>query len=288
MELFHKAKAVRLRSHHDKYLLAEDDEESVCQDRNGSSRNARWTVEFVQEGGGNVFRLRSCYGRYLTASNVPFLLGMTGRKVLQTVPNRLDSSVEWEPIREGFLVKLKTRYDHFLRANGGIPPWRNSVTHDIPHRTATQDWVLWDVDIVEFQMPSPSSLNKPSSGSVPSSSASPKLSKLESSNSFSGGSPPKNDGRTIYYLVANEVGNVDDAFEESSILFKGNGVSELMRRLEEETGIHDIIVCSRSPLNGKLYPLHLQLPPNNTTMHVVVVHSSAKVAKGFKYPEIPS
>ena len=161
MDLFINAKAVRLRSHHEKYLLAEEDEESVTQDRNGSSKNARWTVEFVP-GSQNIIRLKSSYNRYLTASNQPFLLGMTGRKVLQTLPRRLDSSVEWEPIREGSQVKLKTRYGNFLRANGGVPPWRNSVTHDIPHRTATQDWVLWDVDIVEIQEKSPGSGHQPS------------------------------------------------------------------------------------------------------------------------------
>lgn len=188
MDLFHRAKAVRLRSHHDKYLLADEDEESVFQDRNGSSRSARWTVEFVE--GENVLRLRSCHGKYLTASNSPFLLGMTGKKVLQTHPKRLDSSLEWEPVREGFHVKLKTRYGNYLRANGGLPPWRNSVTHDIPHRTATQDWVLWEVDVVEIQVDSPGrspqkadspsnlQANKDNSGST-SSGMSPKLSKLK-------------------------------------------------------------------------------------------------------------
>ncbi|KAF8408038.1 hypothetical protein HHK36_007178 [Tetracentron sinense] len=287
MELFHNAKAVRLRSHHEKYLLAEEDEESVCQDRNGSSRSAKWTVEFVE--GSNFLRLKSCYGKYLTASNIPFLLGMTGRKVLQTLPRRLDSSVEWEPVREGFQVKLKTRYGNFLRANGGLPPWRNSITHDIPHRTATQDWIFWDVDIVEIQVKSPTPSRQSLSQTVSNSNSTvsetsppssplintPKLSKQESSDSLVS-SPPRADGRIIFYNFADDNGDVDDATEGSSFTFKGNGVEELTHKLEEEMGLEDIIVCSRSPLNGKLYPLRLQLPPNNTTMHVVVVQSSSR------------
>ncbi|KAE8730265.1 dentin sialophosphoprotein-like [Hibiscus syriacus] len=209
MDLFLNAKAVRLRSHHEKYLVAEEDEEAVCQDRNGSSKNARWTVEFVP-GLENIIRLKSLYNKYLTASNQPFLLGMTGRKVTQSLPRRLDSSVEWEPIREGNKVKLRTRYGNFLRANGGLPPWRNSVTHDIPHRTATQDWVLWDVDIVEIQLKSPSSGRQPSApphaDSLSFESTSPSAlsaksghySRQESSDSYVG-SPPKSEGRTIYY-----------------------------------------------------------------------------------------
>ncbi|KAK9277622.1 hypothetical protein L1049_007168 [Liquidambar formosana] len=299
MDLFHNAKAVRLRGHHGKYLLAEEDEESVTQDRNGSSKNARWTVEFVPNSP-NIIRLKSCYNRYLTASNQPFLLGMTGRKVLQTRPQRLDSSVEWEPIKEGHHVKLKTRYGQFLRANGGLPPWRNSVTHDIPHRTATQDWVFWGVDVVEIQVQSPT--HKPPvevppvthSDSFASESSSPSsvsmksatFSRQESTDS-AGSSPPKVDGRTIYYHVADDDGEVDDAMEEHFLTFKGNGVDELTRKLEEETGLDNVTVCSRSPLNGKLYPLRLQLPPNNTTMHVVVVPSASKTPRDFAKSGIP-
>ncbi|GAV81439.1 DUF569 domain-containing protein [Cephalotus follicularis] len=299
MDFFHNAKAVRLRSHHEKYLLAEEDEESVTQDRNGSSKAAKWTVDIVA-GTESIIRLKSCYGKYLTASNQPFLLGMTGRKVLQTLPKRLDSSIEWEPVREGNLVKLKTRYGNFLRANGGLPPWRNSITHDIPHRTATQEWVLWQVDVVEIQVHSPTAppphhpvplanishqdyldfeSTSPSPVSVKSASSS--LSRQESSDSHVS-SPPKSEGRTIYYHVADDRGEVyDDIVEGYSFSFKGNGVHELTQKLMEETGLDDIIVCSRSPLNGNLCPLRLQLPPNNADMHVVVVQSSSKLARDF-------
>jgi hypothetical protein len=87
MELFARAKVVRLRSHHDKFLYADEDEVRVTQDRDGSSANARWTVEAAPHSAGAVCP-RSRYGRYLTASGEPFLLGMTGRKVTQTAPRQ--------------------------------------------------------------------------------------------------------------------------------------------------------------------------------------------------------
>lgn len=153
MEFFKKAKSVRLKSIHEKYLTADADEESVFQDRVGSSDCTKWTVEFV-EGAENVVRLKSFLGKYLTALDEQFLLGVTGQKVVQTLPTKLNSSVEWEPIRDGMQVKLKTRYGNYLRANGGLPPWRNSITHDIPHRH--HDWILWDVHVVDIRSQSDS------------------------------------------------------------------------------------------------------------------------------------
>lgn len=134
MEFFNIAKKVRLRSHLNKYLYAYEDEESVIliPRQKGSYQNACWTVEFNDD---NKISLKSCYGRYLAASyrTCCGLMGMiTGLNVVHTEAEVVCSSwVEWEPIREGHLVKLKTRYGNFLRANdGGIPPWRNSVTHE--------------------------------------------------------------------------------------------------------------------------------------------------------------
>ncbi|KAJ8750251.1 hypothetical protein K2173_014166 [Erythroxylum novogranatense] len=299
MEFFQRAKSVRLRSHHDKYLLADEDQENVSQDRHGTIRNAKWTVEIVDKA--NVVRLKSCYGKYLTASNMPFLLGMQGKKVTQTLPRRLDSSIEWEPSREGVQVRLKTRYGQYLRANGGIPPWRNSITHDIPYRTSTQDWVLWDVDVIEIRnedpSPSPpppqprpptrqfevstSEPNSPRSSVSSSTVSSPKFSRIDSDDSFVG-VPVKNEGRIIYYRVANEHGDIKEN-EELSFNFKGSVVEELKRKLEEETGMNDTLVCFLNPLNGKLYPLRLHLPPNNANMHVVVVPSSGRGASNIMH-----
>ncbi|KAG8383130.1 hypothetical protein BUALT_Bualt05G0152700 [Buddleja alternifolia] len=286
MDLFHNAKAVRLKSAHGKYLTAAADEESVTQDRNGSAKSAKWSVEFV-ETSDNIIRLKSCYGKYLTASNLPFLLGMTGRKVMQTAPKRLDSSVEWEPIRENGAVKLKTRYGQFLRGNGGLPPWRNSVTHDIPHRTATQEWICWEVHVVEIRAAEtapPLVVGKEdcfeSESSSPTTSYSSKsaasFSRQESNDSLVSSPPKGSDGRLIYFHITDEYAEIEEGFEELCITFKGNRVDELTKRLEGELGIDGITVCTRSPLNGKLYPLRLQLPPNNTTMHVVVVPPSSK------------
>lgn len=97
---------------------------------------------------------------------------------------------------------------------------------------------------------------------------------MQSSDSVDG-SPVKNEGRVIYYTMADEDGDADNN-EELSFTFKGCMVDELKNKLEEETGLTDIQVCSRNPLNGKLYPIRLHLPPNNTEMHVVVVPSSGR------------
>ncbi|KAI3701450.1 hypothetical protein L6452_26540 [Arctium lappa] len=147
MELFLKAKKVRLRSVKDKYLVADKDEESVSQDRDGSTENAEWEVYPTGE---KFVRFKSYYGKYLMASNSLFLEGAKGKKVMQTeLKPDIDGTVEWEPLGDGFQVRLKTRSGSFLRPNGGVPPWRNSVTHDTPRRPKTKEKVLWDVETVE-------------------------------------------------------------------------------------------------------------------------------------------
>ncbi|PAN09965.1 hypothetical protein PAHAL_2G062300 [Panicum hallii] len=333
MELFERARTVRLRSHHDKYLYADEDEAHVIQDRNAASPNARWVVEPVPHSPG-VLRLRSRYGRYLSASNEPFLLGVTGRKVLQTLPHRLDSSVEWVPVRDdgggrerAHGARLRTRYGNFLRANAGLPPWRNSVTHDTPHRHA--GWVVWDIEIVQALLTGPDSSasasnagadssptpsykppsrsSSPSPAPVPTSALrpppppphhreeysapfraqppppppgyiappAPGLYRLESTESFS---VPlhKVEGRAIHYHIGDDDGDVSPDEEPNFLTFNGTSLEELLEMLKEETGLQDVIMCSRSPINGKLLPLRLQLPPNNAAMHIVLLRESSK------------
>lgn len=197
---------------------------------------------------------------------------------------------------------MKARYSNFLRANGGVPPWRNSVTHDVPSSILTQDWVLWDVDVVDIgvneKLQAPASIPLPArvgkevghepSPRVRSGLVSPRklLTKFESSASF-GGSPKKMDGRTIYYSIADDEGVVDDGVEAPSISFKGISVEELKNKLQEETSISDVFICFRNPVDGGLNPLRLHLPPNNTTMHVVIVPASSKGEIIHEFAAIP-
>ncbi|KAL5702649.1 hypothetical protein ACHQM5_027841 [Ranunculus cassubicifolius] len=160
MEFFHKAKSVRLKSNHNKYLVAQEDKETVRQDKNGSEKTASWTVELSDDG--KCIRLKSCFGKYLTASEEAFLLGMTGKKVIQTLPAIvLDNSTYWKPIKHGCKVRLETSNEGFLRGNGGLPPWRNVVTHVntfMSHETS------WEVDVLELQVtPKPTSSLLPDS-----------------------------------------------------------------------------------------------------------------------------
>ncbi|XP_059294982.1 uncharacterized protein LOC132048053 [Lycium ferocissimum] len=150
MEHLEKAKIIRLKTHNGKYLTASKDEKSVRQSRDGSTVNALWSVEFLD--GQHYLRLKSCYGKYLTASNVPLIPKISGsRKIMQTLPKKLSSAIEWEAEQDGSLyqIRLKTRYGHFLRPFGGIPPWRNIVTHDVPHRKKS---TLWEIEIMESQL----------------------------------------------------------------------------------------------------------------------------------------
>ncbi|MBA0856711.1 hypothetical protein Goshw_001935 [Gossypium schwendimanii] len=220
---------------------------------------------------------------------MPFLFGMTGKKVLQTLPKRLDSSVEWEPIQEGSRVRLKTRYGQYLRANGGIPPWRNHITHDTPYRTSHQDWILWQVDILRFRHQDKLSAPPPpiqvqadgfdnsDTGSPPTISLrGSRMSKNEEDDSGNG-SPKAFEGRIIKYEVVDDNGDVDQNIGERKFIFKGNGVDDLKNALKEENVVkEEFSLCSRNPLSGNLYPLRLQLPPNNTAMHVVLVPLSSK------------
>ncbi|KAH6827289.1 actin cross-linking protein [Perilla frutescens var. hirtella] len=149
MEIFRKAKSVRLMSYRDKYLSAEEDEESIIQqDEEQRRRESVWTVELVE--GRDAVRLRSCFGTYLTASNIPLLPGVTAKKAVQTsLPLASDPAIEWEPVRDGMQVKLRSCCGNFLRPNGGLPPWRNMVTHDISHLPNSGNKLLWDVHIVD-------------------------------------------------------------------------------------------------------------------------------------------
>jgi hypothetical protein len=86
----------------------------------------------------------------------------------------------------------------------------------------------------------------------------------------------KVEGRLIRYQIGDDNGDVDDDDEGHSFTFNGTCLEELRERLQEETGLKDVIICSRSPINRKLMPLRLQLPPNNNAMQIVLVQESSR------------
>ncbi|MCO5592766.1 hypothetical protein L7F22_046769 [Adiantum nelumboides] len=272
MDFFKKSDTVRLRSRHGKYLFADDDECAVSQSREGSKRNAVWTVE-VEDDDPSVIKLKSCYNCYLTATNVPFLLGWTGKKVLQMKLVDSESSVIWEPVRDGYSVKLKTRAGNFLRANGSIPPWRNSITHDSTHK---HDCYCGSSSFTS-NVPLSQQASFASNASFKEEPPTPK------SNICVQPEPPtpkpKVDGRIIHYAVADDDGEIPDEFE-SEFIFRGHDVKMLTYRMKEETGIEDdLYICAKNHSTKKLFPLKLQLPPQNAPMYVVVVKASSKLAR---------
>ncbi|KAF5788835.1 putative actin-crosslinking [Helianthus annuus] len=113
MELFEKAKTIRLRSIKDKYMIADDDEQTVSQDRDGSNEKAEWEVFPTGE---KYIRFKSCYGKYLMASNTPFLQGVKGKKVIQTeLKPDLDGSVNWVLVQ--FCLYMKENMKTYLIAS---------------------------------------------------------------------------------------------------------------------------------------------------------------------------
>lgn len=189
MEFLRCANLVKLRSgHHAKWLWQDDDHLCVAQKRDQVNpaqldKTLLWEVELVNHPGdddhevpGNTaprIRLKSHNGFYLKASERRFLLGATGRKVTQEVIlSRVDASCEWEPSevindiagpstaggvdggddRSRFVNLRSRRYGTFLRANGGLPPYRDTVTHDVPWLGITQDSIVWEVEVVDFRI----------------------------------------------------------------------------------------------------------------------------------------
>lgn len=150
MELLGLAKTIRLRTHNGKYLVADDDGKSVRQDRDGEAKRANWTIEFNCNEK-NIVYLKSCHGKYLTASNKPFVPKINGFKVIQSEPERLNSSHQWEIERDGIRIRLRTRYGQFLRPrSNNLLLWRrNSIAHEVPYRMKSGNQLLWEFDIVE-------------------------------------------------------------------------------------------------------------------------------------------
>lgn len=156
MDILKNNMIIRLKNGKDKYVIAEQDEESVIKCRDGSTKNAQWTVEVNDN---ESLYLKSCYGKYLTALNMPSIPGIVAKnlKVVQTLPEKKNTSHLWLPVKqpdshERFSVSLKTLHGSYLQANSGAPPLGNTITHELLRNDgpgSINKKVLWHVEIMD-------------------------------------------------------------------------------------------------------------------------------------------
>ncbi|KAL8240731.1 hypothetical protein R6Q59_014086 [Mikania micrantha] len=156
MEILQNEMIIRLQNNQGKYLIAQQDEESVSKSRDGTTKNAQWKIEMHDE---ESIYLKSCYGKYLTASNQPSIPGVVARnlKVTQTQPEKRNTSHLWLPVsrydpQEPHLVWLTTLHNTYLRAHSGPLPLGNMITHDLLRKdmpNPRNKRILWHIEIVE-------------------------------------------------------------------------------------------------------------------------------------------
>ncbi|XP_031488517.1 uncharacterized protein LOC116256318 [Nymphaea colorata] len=298
MEFFCEAEAVRLRSHNNKFLCVTDDGRSLRLSRNGNAKEAVWQVVCVSlDYRRPILRLKSrAVGCFLKATDaVALMRGIkVGGKVVPCWSDPMDFSLDWEPRREGFQVVLMSRKNGgFLRPHSGPSPWRNAVTLDPSLSKATltavaiQQCFLWEVEPADAE-PAPSllvsvftSLAMDDQLGMRSSSDYEERSITSSRSSTVGTETPGSlssstrepNERVISFTMMDHNETDEDDKQFSSITFQGNDVQDMTRKLEEATGLQDIIVCGKNPCDGEVFPLRLPLPPGNLPMRVLLVQS---------------
>ncbi|KAE8667572.1 hypothetical protein F3Y22_tig00112399pilonHSYRG00040 [Hibiscus syriacus] len=168
--------------------------------------------------------------------------------------------VEFDPSSsqklEGVQFRFRTRYGQYLRANGKFPPWRDHIKHEVPYLFVTQDWILWTVEILEERQQEdlPRLLPPP-----PVETSSPHHIESNSDSNFS-----------LRGLRESTL-EADESTEGSGWAFDGRKALKEEAKVDEE-----FTICSRNSFSVKLYAFPVDLPPNNSAMHVVVVPQSSK------------
>ncbi|EEE66723.1 hypothetical protein OsJ_23406 [Oryza sativa Japonica Group] len=333
MELFERARTVRLRGHHDKYLYAEEDESRVSQDRSASSPEravvrragpprprrppppqplrplplrlqralpprrhrpqgppALPTASTPPSSGSPSATAPTPASAPATATTFPRQRAAPAVAPIRhpttsptATPGGSSGPSRSSKVLPESLVPAPIASDddpaapHYKTPSRGpspVPTPALAPASPPRHRPASPPSYL------ARPPPPPPGYIEPPQGYIEPPPPEPTLARIESTESFS---LPlhKVDGRAIHYHIGDDNGDIGDDQEGHSFTFNGTSLEELLERLQEETGLNDVIICSRSPINGKLMPLRLQLPPNNAAMHIVLVRESSKVAKSF-------
>lgn len=157
MEVFKNDMIIRLKNGQEKYLIAQQDKDSVSKSKDGFTKNAQWTIEVNDE---ESVYFKSCYGKYLTASNQPSIPGMVARnlRVTQTLPEKKNTSHLWIPVgpsdpREPNLIWLRTLHGSYLKAHSGPSSLKTLITHDLIRKDKPESHnkkILWQVEVVDF------------------------------------------------------------------------------------------------------------------------------------------
>ncbi|CAO2184772.1 unnamed protein product [Urochloa humidicola] len=285
MDLFPDGSHVRLRSRVlGTYISADEDGVGVSLSPRRASLNSAWAVHRIMRGGISFILLHgAAYGRYLA---------LRGGRVAQRDRDDFDPDPDallWRAIRgwnEGDDVLI--RHDDVqrnLRANASrLLPWRRraSVTVDrlLARRSKMMRWVV---------------------EAIPPRAAPPDLPPLVPVLSPNVGAPhrrglfrqraraPVDPERTIWYLLADEDGNVNELNWEY-FSFSGQSVFDLRARVACLVGVEDatqLTLCVRGGNQGRRTPLVVDLPSGtNATMIVIALTTGSPGAAALVYPDV--
>ncbi|CAO2162304.1 unnamed protein product [Urochloa humidicola] len=301
MDLFPDGSHVRLRSRVlGTYISANEDGVGISLSPRRASLNSAWVVHRIMHGGISFVLLHgAAYGRYLALSSSPdddaapppppAPRRRRGSRVAQRDRDDFDPDPEailWRAIRgwdDGDDVLI--RHDDVqrnLRANAAsrLLPWsRASVTVDrlVARRSKMMRWVVEAIPPRAAPPELPPPVLSPNVGA-------PRRRGLFRRRA----KPAVDPERTIWYVLADEDGNVNDLNWEP-FSFSGRSVFNLRARVAFREGVSDatlFTLCVKGGNEGRPTPLVVDLPSGPNAMTVIALITGSPGAAALVYPDV--